>query len=35
MLINSQYKGQKQATYKVIEANYIVRLDKKPESLIG
>ena len=32
MLINSQYKGQKQITYKVLEAIYIMRFNKIPVS---
>jgi hypothetical protein len=30
MLINSQYKGQKQIAYKVLEAIYIMSFNKIP-----
>jgi hypothetical protein len=32
MLINSQYKGQKQITYKVLEAFYSMGFNKIPVS---
>ena len=32
MLINSQYKGQKHGTYKVLEAIYSMRFNKIPGS---